>query len=93
MQAMRGSSRRTTARTRRWHGAWRRQRLHVLHLRLRLLRPLGMVLHLVPAMVVAAWPMMLTLIILQSFPIPEAFRRLPSQRWRCTLRAATLLTS
>ena len=70
MQEMRGSSRLINARTRRWHGAWRRQRLHVLRLRLRLLHPLDVVLSLEQALVAMAWLMMLTLLILQSFLSP-----------------------
>ena len=90
---MRGSSRRITARMRRWRGAWRLQRLHVLRLSLRLLRLLGMVLHLVPAMVAMAGHMMLPLLILQPSLSPMATLGRPAPLRRCTLRATTMRTS
>ena len=93
MQAMRGSSRRTNARTRRWCGAWRLQRLHVLRLRLRLLRLLDVVLSLEQALVAMAWLMMLTLLILQSSPKPAVILWRSAQLRRCTLRATTMQTS
>ena len=75
MQGMRGSSRRTNARTRRWRGAWRLRRLHVLRPSLRLLRLLIVVLRLAWAKVKLVLPMMLLSLTLQSSQAPTAVRK------------------
>ena len=93
MQVMRGSSRRINARPRRWRGAWRLRRLHVLRPRLRLLDLLGPLLRLELAVVTLAWLIMPISLLLPSFPSPMVPLRQLALRRRCTLRATTMRTS
>ena len=68
---MRGSSKLTSARTRRWHGAWRPRRRRVLRPPLRLLRFLIVVLSLERGMVGRISRMMLPPLDLQSSQLPQ----------------------
>ena len=75
MQVTDGWSKLINARMRSWHGAWRRRRPRVRHRRLRLLRPLAMVVHLALAMLMGLTLMMQPLLILQSSHLPMVILR------------------